>query len=279
MKLLATLLFALVGAPLFAGTVSAPSTLSSESPPTVYARMGMITSVTVKSEEPLKAVIKGGPEINVQLQGEIINIQPLIPNGLTTVSFTVEGVSYVIKVRIIEGDPESLNPVFSIKKEGAFSSLDAPLGRSKPLKPSEVDLNGAIRTIEQAEFDEAFASRLKNFASIDLRKVYQWNGCEIHFLKAYQFADLDMIVFKASWVNTRTQAYYLNAKQYGITVSGRNIPIIQRRQLAPRSIVFPGQLEQVWLCVQGYKLRLDNPWELTLPADAAQLRAFTPVTK
>lgn len=261
------------------GTASKPAVLSPDVVPTVFGRLGMITSVTLLSEKPVLSVLKGGPEINVHLDGKVIHIQPVVPEALSSVTFTVDGTTFVIKVRVSEEDPLVPNPVFTFAKRSRFEELDKAIASAARLKPMDVDLNGAIRTIERAADDQEFARTLRSYGAIPLGKVYRWNGCDIHLAQAHQFAEQDLILFKVVWVNTTDKAVYLHQDQYRLFVGSKRIPIIQKRQLAPRAIVFPGQQEVVWLAVQGYKLRLDNDWDLRLPADAAQLQAFTPVTR
>lgn len=241
---------------------------------TVNARLGMLTSVTIRTKEPLENVLKGGPEINELVDGNVIHIQPTVAEGLSSLTFRVGGSVYVIRVRISPGDLVQPNPVFTVADAGKLAGLDRPLAEAAALRPGEIDLNGAVRAIERADRDPAFRETLRNFAELPVRKVYSWNGQDIHFLSAYQFAELDLIVFRISWVNTQAAAFYLKDQQYQIYLGERPVPIQARRQLAARAIVFPGQQDTVWLAVQGYKLRLDNPWELRLPADARMIQAL-----
>ena len=257
-----------------AGTLRSPAALSPEMVSTVFSRMGMLTSITFLTDKPIQSVMKGGPEINVMQDGNVIHIQPLVPEGVGSLTIRVEGVTYVIRIRITGEDPEVPNPVFSFAKKGRFDELDASLSSAPALKPSDIDINGAIKVIERASSDRPFRDSLKNYQALLIRKIYAWNHNEIHFLEAHQFADLDLIVFKVSWVNQQGTAFYLHQNQYKVFIDDRQVQIQARRQLAPRAIVFPGQLEVVWLAVQGYKLRLDNDWSLRLPPDSAELRGY-----
>ncbi len=258
-----------------AGRAAVP--ISPDNIPTVAARLGMLTSITLLTREPIEAVMKGGPEINHLVDGNVIHIQPTVSEGNSSITFRVAGTIYVIRIRIAPGELAIPNPVFSFPGGSKFDDLDRPLAEAMPLRPGEIDLNGAVRTIERAGIDPQFRATLRSFAELPVRKIYPWNGQEIHFLAAYQFAELDLIVFKLSWVNIGSAAFYLKDHQYQIYLGSRVVPIQARRQLAPRAIVFPGQQETVWLAVQGYKLRLDNDWELRLPPDAsAVLSTFHP---
>jgi hypothetical protein len=257
------------------GTLSSPLILSPDSVATVNARMGMLTSVTLLTDKPVQSMMKGGPEINLMLDGNVVHIQPLVPEGLSSLTFRVDSVTYVIRVRITPEDPTIPNPVFTFAKQGKFDELDRAVTAAPALKPSDIDINGAIRVIERAATDRDFRATLQNFQSLPIRKIYAWNHNEIHLLEAHQFADLDLIVFKISWVNQQGTAFYLHQNQYRLFIGEKQVMTQARRQLAPRAIVFPGQQETVWLAVQGYKLRLDNDWNLRLPPEASELRAYT----
>ena len=257
------------------GTLRSPMVLSADAVATVNARMGMLTSITLLTDKPVQSVMKGGPEINLMLDGNVVHIQALVPEGLSSVTFRVEAVTYVIRVRITPEDPTIPNPVFSFAKQGKFDELDRALSTAPAMKPADIDINGAIRVIERAASDREFRATLQNFQSMPIRKIYAWNHNEIHLLEAHQFADLDLIVFRISWVNQENRAFYLHQNQYRLFIGEKPIMAQARRQLAPRAIVFPGQQETVWLAVQGYKLRLDNDWDLRLPPEASELRAYT----
>jgi hypothetical protein len=72
-------------------------------------------------------------------------------------------------------------------------------------------------------------------------------------------------------VNRTNDALFLDAGQYGLFVAGHRIPIIARYKVGAGSVVYPGQLETVYLAVQGYRLSRNNDWELGLPPDAVSV--------
>ena len=256
------------------GTASAPGIITPDTVTTVYAKLGMLTSVTLLTDKPVESVMRGGPEINLIKDKNVIHIQPAVVEGVSSINFRVEGITYVMRVRITQVEPVNPNPVYTFVKAAKFSDLDQVIANAPAMKPSDIDINGLVKVIERAEFDKAFRDTLHNYAIMPVNKTYVWNQCDIHFLQAYQFADLDLILFKISWVNTQTNAFYLHANQYNLFIHDRPITIQARKQLAPRYIVFPGQEEVVWLAVQGYKLRIDNDWDLRLPPDAENLKAY-----
>ena len=186
------------------GTLSSPAILSPDSVMTVYGRKGTLTTVTLLTDKPVEGVMRGGTEINVVQEANVIHIQPLIPEGMSSVTFRVAGVTYVIRVRITTEDPSIPNPVFTFAKLGQFDDLDKVLTNAPVMRPSEIDLNGAVRVIQRASSDKQFRATLRNYAVLPVRKIYSWNHNEIHLLEAYQFADLDLIIFKVSWVNRIT---------------------------------------------------------------------------
>jgi hypothetical protein len=257
------------------GTSRDPAILNPDVVPTIFAKFGMLTSVTLVTDKPFDAApMKGGAEINLFRDGNVLQIQPTVNEGMSSVTFRVAGVTYMLKVRITTNDPAIPNPVFTFPKSSRFSDNDRAIASAPSLKPLDIDLNGTIKVVERATYDATFRDTLRAYAVLPIHKVYHWNHCDINLVEAHQFADQDLILFKISWVNSQNTAFYLNANQYRLYVSNHQIGIQVRRQLAPRSIIYPGQQETVWLAVQGYKLRLDNDWDLGLPPDAADLRPY-----
>jgi len=101
-----------------------------------------------------------------------------------------------------------------------------------------------------------------------LGRFYSWNGCLVGLVDAAEFIDADLLVFRVQWVNRTREALYLDPTQYGLFVSGRTIPILARYKVGVGPVVYPGQLETVYLAVQGYRLSRHNDWQLGLPPDS-----------
>ena len=80
---------------------------------------------------------------------------------------------------------------------------------------------------------------------------YTWNDCLVSLEDMAQFIDLDLIVFRVRWVNRTRDALFLDPGQYALSVAGRRIPIVARYKVGVGAVVYPGQLETVYLAVQG----------------------------
>jgi len=279
MNLRRLLFLTLIGLGIFStswgGSAEQPTILPKDGSMTVSARFGMLTSIRLVSDSPIKNAVKGGPEINIILDENILHVQPAVPHGLSTITFVHDGHPYVIKVEITEDVPANLTPTFTFKAKSPFEDLDRRIANAPRLRPEDIQINRLIKTIDQAKTDPDYRQTLRGYATLPIRKIYDWNKNEIHFLEAHQFADLDLILFKISWVNQLNQALYLDASQYEIWVANKEIHAQVRQQMAPRSIIFPRQQETVWIAVQGYRLRLDNDWDLRLPPDAQALDAYS----
>jgi hypothetical protein len=156
---------------------------------------------------------------------------------------------------------------------------EAGLAQARPLPPAEVDIVGAARAMERAEVDAVFRRARPSLRIESLEQSYAWNGCVVSLQDVAQFLDLDLMVFRVRWVNRTDDALYLDPSQYGLWVDGKRIPVIARYKMGEGSVVFPGQLETVYLAVQGYRLSRHNRWQLGLPPDADSVaRSLAPRT-
>jgi hypothetical protein len=238
----------------------------------------MLTSVTIYADAPINNAHRGGSEIEVGLNGNTLQIQPTVREGSTNITFSSGTSTYGLKVVIREDDPPNFTPAFTVRATdaGNDSAYDPVLTNAGAMAPADIDLPHTVEDIRRAESDPSFRSQLQAFSHLDLSKTYAWNGVFVTLNEAYQFAERDLIVFRISWTNRTAAALYLDSTQYHIFVRNQEIPVIASEQLALRSVVYPGQVEEVWLAVQGYKLRLQNPWELRLPPDASLLQGMLP---
>ena len=152
-------------------------------------------------------------------------------------------------------------------------SYAANLEKAPRMKPGDVDVMGAVTTIENARVDPFYREKLTDYRMLPINKIYQWNGNLVHLLEAHQFVDKDLLVLKVQWLNETHKAFYLKDTQYQVWLANKEIPVTARMQ-ATDGTVYPSQLETVWLFVQGYRLSINNDWELKLPPEASSVRAL-----
>lgn len=248
-------------------TPAAPGILSTGGA-TIYCRMGVLTTVTVLTDKPITAM-KGGPEIDCVVEGNLLRIQPRVEEGYTNIHLTIEGVVYPLIIRISLEEPPTSNPTFTV--EGAADPFDGYVRNARPMKPSSLDVSGLIAAAERSVVDEAYRSNLKAFRSISLHRAWQWNGCTIHLSDVFQFADKDLLLFRVVWRNATDSALYLHAKQVQLWLGREQVPVAVRSQNAPTPIIYPGQVDTVWLFVQGHRLKPDQDWVLQLPPEASEI--------
>jgi len=241
-------------------------------PEEVFVAPGRATTILFQSDEKVAAISVASPVVAYKYDRSLnqLEITPAVRTAgvETNLNLRIGPNVYILVVRIVNDVRAQFFRRFALEGD-AGRDAEAGLAQVRPLKPEEVDIVGAAKAMERAGSDPVFARAHPALRLEALGQAYAWNGCEVTLATVGQFLDQDLLVFRVQWTNRTNDALYLGAMQYGLSVGGRNIPIIARYAPEDGAVVYPGQLEIVYLAVQGYRLSRNNDWQLALPPDAA----------
>jgi len=238
----------------------------------IYCAAGVVTSVEFITKKEVENIKIGSPIVEIKFDPDrrIMDIFPKIDEGRTNMNIVVDGITYVFVINVVTDQRIDYRRTFTVANEDDAAD-GAMMSKAPRLRPGEIDVVGAISQIEQARTDPTFRAKLPFYRTHAINKIYQWNGNLIHLLEAHQFVDKDLIALKVQWLNEQQRAYYLKDSQIEVWLANKQIPVTARTQMTDGT-VFPGQLDTVWLFIQGYRLSLKNNWEVKLPPEAGSVR-------
>lgn len=243
-------------------------------PADVYVAPGRATTVLIHAAQKVAAISLASPVVTYRYDKSLnqIEITPTVRSGgvETNLNLRIGQSVYVLLVKVVNDVRAQFLRDFVVEGE-AGPDDEAGLDQARPLAPSEIDIVGAAKTLERAQRDPVFRQSRPELRIESLNRTLVWNDCAIVLKDMAQFIDLDLLVFRAQWVNRTADALYLDAAQYGLFAGAVKIPIIARYKVRADPIVYPGQEETVFLAVQGSRLSRHNDWRLELPRDAAAL--------
>jgi len=241
----------------------------------IYVGLGVVTSLKFEGKHPIESVRVGAPVMRVELDPNRPNtlyIYPAVAEGQTNMFVTINGVPYAFVVHIIADERIMYRKTYTLPD--ALATQDGstlPRVGGPALQPQDVDVVFYINAIEQSRKDPTYYRAMKQTMQVEpLDKIYTWNGCGVHLVEAVQFPKQNLVVLKIQWQNLTENALYLSAGQYKVYVGNRYIPVTAKSQLS--EILFPGQMDTVYLFLQGYGLTANNAYELALPPEAAGVR-------
>jgi hypothetical protein len=247
-------------------------------PEEIYLAPGRATTVLLHTGRKIAAISLASPIVSYKYDKSLnqLEITPTVrsPGVETNLNLRIGPNVYVLLVKIVGDVRAQFLRDFALEDDPAADDENA-LGQARPLKPADIDLVGAAQSLERAEADPVFRQARPALRIETLDRLYLWNDCLVSLNAVAQFLDLDLLVFRVRWVNRTKEALYLDARQYGLFAGGTRIPITARYQVGAGPFIFPGQVETVYLGVQGYRLGRHNRWELGLPPDAAALGRAT----
>lgn len=240
-------------------------------PAEVYLAPGRATTVQLSSPRKVAAISMASPLVSYKYD-KALNQLELTPasrfaGGETNLNLRIGPDVYVLVLKVVEDVRAQYLRRFVLSGDDREDDEEALAG-TRPLRPDQVDLIAAARTLERAEVDPVFKASHPELRIEPLGRCMPWNGCLIALTEAAQFLDRDLLVFRVQWLNRTADALYLDSRQYGLLAGGRSIPIIARYQVGSGPVRYPGSLTTVYLAVQGYRLSRHNDWRLALPPEA-----------
>jgi hypothetical protein len=236
----------------------------------IYLAPGKDTSLIFSTPSHIETLRLGDPIVDVKYDDahNMLDLWPRkgVMSGETNCNLTINGQVYVFILHIEDDDKVQYRRTFTLPDENTGED-DAAIALAKPVSPADIDLAAYARTITRVEVDQDYAKQQTDLRTKIIDKVYAWNKCLIHLYTVSHFPRQDIFIFKIVWVNRGDQALYLASDQYSLWVANTRIPVTLSMQDAIDHTIYPGQVETVWLAVQGYKLK-DNDFTLGLPPDA-----------
>lgn len=241
----------------------------------VYVELGFVTCLRFEGKHPIESVRVGAPLVAVTLDQNRPNtlyINPTVSEGQTNMFVTINGVPYSFIVHIIADDRVMYRKTYTMPDSIAVQSKNnVPRVSGPALQPQDIDVVFYINAVEQSRRDPTYYRAMKQTMQVvSLDKIYTWNGCGVHLIEAVQFPKQNLVILKVQWQNLTDRALYLSADQYKVYVGNRFIPVTTKSQLS--ELLFPGQMDTVYLFLQGYGLTADNAYELALPPEAEGVR-------
>ncbi|SRR5258708_2412339 len=247
-----------------------PVAISSERTETILLAPQMVTSIGLPSGVKVDEVRKGSNLVQVEFNPthNTLDIFPTVTEGATNLTVRVGSRVYTFLLKISTEENPSLARTYTF--EDAGDEFDSTATQAPHLRPSEINTIQAIKTIEKARFDPAYRDTLSNFRTIPIGKTMLWNFSPVTLVEVNQFSDQDLLVLKVEWSNAAQQVLNLESGQVRLRVANTEIPVSASQQESSR--LFPGQMDTIWLFVQGYRVSPRNDWRLFLPPDSDAIR-------
>jgi hypothetical protein len=253
----------------------APEELEPGRPTEVYLAPGRATTIQFRTDDRVAAISVASPVVSYQYDKALneLELTPAVrsPGVETNLNLRIGGNVYILLLKVVGDVRVQYWRCFTLPG-GSAADDEAGLGRARPLAPAEVDIVGAAEALVRAGEDPVYRAAHPNLRIEPLGRARPWNDCAVELVDVGQFLDLDLLVFRVRWVNRTSDALYLDPTQVGIDIGDRKIPIVARYKVGIGPIVYPGQVDTVYLAVQGLRLSRRNDWRLVLPPDASELR-------
>jgi len=244
-----------------------PVMLDKELVQNVYAAPGYVTYLEFPKNAIFKRVDVGSEvmlDVKVDNENKALVLAPLVLQGHTNMTVVIDDVPYVFEVYIRTQGELNQRITYTTKK-----SAEEALRFGPPLKPSVMDTEKYIKLVETYGRVQQPLPEHERMLYKDVGKVYTWNNSLVYLSDAFALPNDNLIVLRLARRNVGTKGEYLNIKQVGVYVANTPFPSTQATQLNP--LLYPGQMEKMYIFIQGYNLLADNDWSVMLPPSSQDI--------
>lgn len=238
----------------------------------IYVAVGYATYLEFPRETPIEDVVAGAKSLVHVEHNEDTNsltIIPLVMSGSTNLTVVMDGVPYVFLIHIRSSGDIDYRRTFTL---GTARDALPGVRFGPPLEPGQIDVVAKIREIEDANkhLDRTREGNSWNYYS--LNKAYSWNGNIIYLSDAFGWPEENLVVLRLTRRNFSQRANYLHVRQIEPFVANTRFPVSAGVQ--SQAVLYPGQMDKIYLFIQGYNIFARNEFELALPPEAQHLEGY-----
>lgn len=251
----------------------APVMLETQVIQDVYIAAGYVVYLSFPKEAPIENVYVGSAAMlsaDVSREQNSIALSSNVLSGSTNLTVVIGGIPYSFTVHIVTSGDIKYTLAYTVPTLPTTPD-EIKYSFGPPVQPQTIEVQKYIRAIEN--INPKYKSKLQDeMLFYELNKAYSWNGGIIYLEASYCFPSDNMVVLKISRRNSSQNASYLNARQLRVRIANSFFPSSCAMQA--NEILYPGQIERIYLFLQGYNLVAKNNYELSLPPEAINLKGM-----
>lgn len=239
----------------------------------VYIAAGYVVYLSFPKETPIQNVYVGSAAMlsaDVSAEQNSVALNANVLSGSTNLTVVIGGKPYSFTVHIVTSGDIRYTLAYTVP--GLPQNPDEiKYSFGPPIQPQTIDVAKYVWAIENRNSKRK--SRLQDeMLTYNLAKSYTWNGCLIFLDASFCFPSDNMVVLRLARRNTSPKASYLNARQIRVRIANSFFPSSCAMQVS--EILYPGQMEHIYLFLQGYNLVARNNFDITLPPEAENLKGM-----
>jgi len=247
--------------------------LNSEVTQNIYTALGYSTFLQFPKSSEFGVVTVGAKNylsIEVKADQKAIILTPKVLSGQTNMTVVLNKQPYNFLINILPQGRIHFKRTFTfpyMTDEGGKAVSFGP-----PVRPQDINANKYIALIENYGLPSAKAADYRWMEHQELKQALTWNNTLVYLTDAFGFPRDNLVVLKVLHRNYSSKASYLAASQIMIYVANTPFPVTVGLQARP--LLYPGEMDTVYLFVQGYNLRAQNDFQIELPPNSAKLNTY-----
>lgn len=239
----------------------------------VYIAAGYVVYLSFPRETPIQNVYVGSAAMlaaDVSAEQNSVALSANVLSGSTNLTVVIGGKPYSFTVHIVTSGDIKYTLAYTVPGLPQNPD-DIKYSFGPPIQPQTIDVARYVSAIENRNSKRK--SRLQDeMLTYSLAKSYTWNGCLIFLDASFCFPSDNMVVLRIARRNTSHKASYLNARQIRVRIANSFFPSSCAMQVS--EMLYPGQMEHIYLFLQGYNLVARNSFDISLPPEAENLKGM-----
>lgn len=252
---------------------AASANLSEDKVEEIFIGRNLVTTLTFKTAKQVQKITLGSTAVEAAYDEELkqLELRANISEGSTNMNVVIDGRVYRFVILIVADQRKFFARTYTMAEEQDTASASRAMVESvPPMRPDQIDVNRLVSIMDRVRMDSHFRKAYTGIEVVPFGKVYAWNGSPVVLHDVSFFPEVDTLVFRIEFMNRTDKALYLHARQYRLFVANTEVPHTVRMQRT--ATVYPGQIDTVYLFVQGRRIDPRNNWELALPPEAEAVR-------
>lgn len=239
----------------------------------VYIAAGYVVYLSFPPETSIQNVYVGSAamlsaDVSPELNSVALNTNVL--SGSTNLTVVIGGKPYSFTIHIVTSGDIKYTLAYTVPSL-AQNPDEIKYSFEPPVQPQSIDVAKYVAAIENR--DAKYKSKLQDeMLTYNLSKSYTWNGTLIYLDVSFCFPSDNMVILRIARRNISQKASYLKARQIRVRIANSFFPSSCAMQI--NEVLYPGQLEHIYIFLQGYNLVARNDFDISLPPEAANLKGL-----
>lgn len=234
----------------------------------IYTCLGYSSFLQFPKNIAMTGIVAGSANIVEIIPNEkqkSITLVPKVLQGETNMTILLDGKPHNFLIHVIPQGNIKFSQTFTYPYLTDDSGVAVSFGPA--VRPQDIDTNHFIAEVEK--MGKPGYNQSPFIERVHLKLIKSWNDTIVEIVSAYGFPKDNLIILKVLRRNLSDRGSYLHASQIKVYSANKYIPTTVARQSRPD--LYAGEMDTIYLFMQGYNIRAHQIYSFQLPPATDQV--------